>query len=118
IPFRRINRRFDELATSADALARGDEGVRIVVEENDELALMARALNDIASRNDRRVRELKAERDASEAVLANLPQGLALMTRDLTIKHANPRFWAMVGVDRSGAFAGAGRSEEHTSELQ
>jgi two-component system phosphate regulon sensor histidine kinase PhoR len=108
IPFRRMNRRFDELATSADALARGDEGVRIVVDEHDELALMARALNDIASRHERRLLELKAERDASEAVLANLPQGLALMTRDLTIKHANPRFWAMVGVDRSGAFAGAG----------
>jgi two-component system phosphate regulon sensor histidine kinase PhoR len=102
IPFRRMNRRFDELATSADALARGDEGVRVVVDEHDELALMARALNDVASRHERRLQDLKSERDASEAVLANLPQGLALMTRDLTIKHANPRFWAMVGVERSG----------------
>jgi len=111
IPFRRMNRRFDELATSAEALARGDQGVRIAVDEHDELALMARALNDVASRNERRFRELTTERDASEAVLANLPQGLALMTRDLTIKHANPRFWAMVGVERPG---GAGASTSGT----
>jgi len=100
VPFRRMNRRFDELATSADALARGDQGVRVPVDAHDELALMARALNDVASRYEEKFRELKAERDASEAVLANLPQGLALLTRDLTIKHANPRFWSMVGLER------------------
>ena len=100
IPFRKLNRRFDELASSADALARGDQGVRVPVDAHDELALMARALNDVASRYEGKFKELKTERDASEAVLANLPQGLALLTRDLTIKHANPRFWAMVGVER------------------
>src|SRR5258705_10654023 len=100
IPFRRMNRRFDELASSADALARGDQGVRGPVDAHDELALMARALNDVASRYEEKFRELKSERDASEAVVANLPHGLALLTRDLPIKHANPRFWSMVGLER------------------
>ena len=108
IPFRRMNRRFDELASSADALARGDQGIRVPVDAHDELALMARALNDVASRYEEKFRELKTERDASEAVLANLPQGLALLTRDLTIKHANPRFWAMVGVERPRGAGGGG----------
>ena len=108
IPFRNLNRRFDELASSADALARGDEGVRVPVDAHDELAQMARALNDLASRYEAKFRRLSAEREASEAVLGNLPQGLALLTRDLTIRHANPRFWAMVGVERPSATPGAG----------
>lgn len=106
-PFRDLNRRFDELATSADALARGDQGVRVPVDAHDDLAQMARALNDLASRYEGSFRKLTAERDASEAVLGNLPQGLALLARDLTIRHANQRFWAIVGVERTGS-PGAG----------
>src|ERR1700741_4301564 len=56
IPFRKLNRRFDELASSADALARGDQGVRVPVDAHDELALMARALNDVASRYEEKFR--------------------------------------------------------------
>lgn len=108
IPFRNLNRRFDELASSAEALARGDEGVRVPVDAHDELAQMARALNDLASRYEAKFRRLSAEREASEAVLGNLPQGLALLTRNLTIRHANPRFWAIVGVAPPSVSAGAG----------
>jgi two-component system phosphate regulon sensor histidine kinase PhoR len=100
IPVRGLNRRFDELASSADALAGGDLGVRVSVDAHDELALMARALNDLAARYGQKLRELASERDASEALLASLPQGLALLAPDLTVKHANPRFWSMVGVER------------------
>ncbi|HKQ18975.1 MAG TPA: histidine kinase dimerization/phospho-acceptor domain-containing protein, partial [Candidatus Eisenbacteria bacterium] len=107
IPFRSLNRRFDELASSAEALARGNEGVRVPVDAHDELAQMARALNDLASRYEAKFQRLSAEREASEAVLGNLPQGLALLTRNLTIRHANPRFWAMVGVEPPSAPAGA-----------
>ena len=31
-------------------------------------------------------------------MLSNLRQGIALLSNDLTIDHANPRFWAIVGV--------------------
>ena len=107
-PSRDLNRRFDELATSADALARGDQGVRVPVDAHDDLAQMARALNDLASRYEGKFRKLTAERDASEAVLGNLPQGLALLTGGLTIRHANPRFWAIVGIEQPPGSPGAG----------
>ena len=107
-PSRDLNRRFDELGSSADALARGDQGVRVPVDAHDDLAQMARALNDLASRYEGNFRTLSAERDASEAVLGNLPQGLALLTRDLIIRHANRRFWAIVGVERPSGSPGLG----------
>lgn len=96
-PFRALGRRVDDLRAAADAMARGDLGARVAVEAHDDLALAARSLNEVAARLEAELDALRRERDSSEALLASLPQGLALLTRDLSIKHSNARFWAMVG---------------------
>jgi len=101
-PLHNLGRRFDAIAASAETMIGGDLSARAPVDAHDDVASLARALNDLAKRSDTRLRELTAERDSSEAVLSNLPQGLALITRDLRVAHANERFWALVGVDLSG----------------
>jgi two-component system phosphate regulon sensor histidine kinase PhoR len=99
VPMRTLGRRLGSLADAAAAMAAGQLSARAPVDEHDELARMARALNALAMRSEERLLDLTAQRDASEAVLENLPQGIAVVTRDLRITHANPRFWQLVGVD-------------------
>ncbi len=95
---RRLDRRLESLRASAEALGRGEPGVRVPVDAHDELASLGRSLNAVAARFENQLDELRRERDASGAVLANLRQGIALLSSDLTIHHANPRFWDIVGV--------------------
>jgi two-component system phosphate regulon sensor histidine kinase PhoR len=97
---RRIDRRLRAMRRSAEALGRGELKTRIPVESHDELAALARVLNSMAERLDSKVTELRAERDLSEAVIANLSEGVALLAPDLSILHANDRFWTLVGADR------------------
>ena len=97
---RRLDRRLDSLRASAEALGQGEPGVRVPVDSHDELASLGRSLNAVAARFEEKLRELKQERDSGEAVLGNLRQGIALLSSDLTIDHANPRFWSIVGIER------------------
>jgi two-component system phosphate regulon sensor histidine kinase PhoR len=102
---RRIDRRLRAMRLSAEALGRGELKTRILVESHDELAALARVLNSMAERLDSKVTELRAERDLSGAVIANLSEGVALLAPDLSILHANDRFWTLVGAERpAGAF--------------
>jgi len=87
------------LEDAAHALAAGDLDVRVPVEAHDDLAGMARALNESAARESRERRDLGRERDEAAAALNFLPQGVALLARDLTIRHANAPFWTAVGVE-------------------
>jgi two-component system phosphate regulon sensor histidine kinase PhoR len=103
LSFRSLNRRFQAIATCAQSLADGDLDARAPVDAHDELARLARAINDLADRFQAKLRELNAERDSSEAILGNLPLGLALLGRNLTIRHANERFWQMMGLERPRA---------------
>ncbi len=96
---RRLARRLDALRVSAEALGRGHLDARVPIEAHDGVATLARALNEAASSFEKGFRDLKGERDASGAVLANLKQGIALLSDDATIRHANPQFWNIVGVD-------------------
>jgi two-component system, OmpR family, phosphate regulon sensor histidine kinase PhoR len=97
---RRLDRRLGSLRASAEALGQGEPGVRVPVDSHDEVASLGRSLNAVAARFEEKLSELKRERDAGEAVLANLRQGIALLSSDLTIHHANPRFWSIVGIER------------------
>jgi two-component system phosphate regulon sensor histidine kinase PhoR len=46
-----------------------------------------------------RLGEAEAELAVRDAVLESLPQGIALLSRDLAIRHANRTFWSLVGVE-------------------
>jgi two-component system phosphate regulon sensor histidine kinase PhoR len=95
---RRLDRRLVSLRDSAELLGSGRSGVRVPVDAHDELSSLGRSLNAVAARYEEQLEALRHERDAGGAVLANLRQGIALLSNDLTIDHANPRFWEIVGV--------------------
>jgi two-component system phosphate regulon sensor histidine kinase PhoR len=96
---RRVDRRLVALRRSAEALGSGDLSARVAVESHGELATLGRVLNAMAERLAGKLAELRAERDTRDTVLANLGQGIALLTSDLSIVHANGRFWTLLGVD-------------------
>ena len=98
-PLRSLDRRFDSIAQCAREMASGRSDARAPVDAHDELALLARSLNDLADRHQARLRELHAERDAGQAILGHVPLGLALLGRNLTIRHANARFWHFMGLE-------------------
>jgi len=97
---RRLDRRLKTMRRSAESLGQGDLTTRIAVDGHDELGALARVLNSMAERLDSKLTELHAERDRSQAVIGNLSEGVALLGRDLTILHANERFWRLVGAER------------------
>jgi two-component system phosphate regulon sensor histidine kinase PhoR len=99
---RRVEGRLRALREAAEALSSGNLERRIPVEAHDELSTLARILNTMAESLAVRLAELNAERDTRDAVLANLPQGIALLSTDLAILHANGRFWDLVGVRPPG----------------
>ena len=93
-----FGRRLRELEDAALALAAGNLTARAPVDAHDDLAGMARAINETAEREIRERRELTRERDEAAAALNFLPQGVALLTRELSVRHANAPFWSAVGV--------------------
>ena len=97
---RRLDRRLRTMRRSAESLGQGDLTTRIAVDGHDELGALARVLNSMAERLDSKLTELHAERDRSQAVIGNLSEGVALLGPDLTILHANERFWKLVGAER------------------
>jgi two-component system, OmpR family, phosphate regulon sensor histidine kinase PhoR len=98
LPFRALDRRFARIASAADAVASGDLEKRAPVDAHDQVAGLARSLNDVAGRFESKLHELQGERDASRAILRHIPLGLALVERDLSIRHANDRFWEMLAL--------------------
>src|SRR5262245_35542456 len=94
-----FGKRLRSLEEAALALAAGDLTARAPVDAHDDLAGMARAINETAEREDRERRALMRQRDEAAAALNFLPLGVALLTRDLAIRHTNGHFWQSVGVD-------------------
>ena len=101
---KRVDSRLRGMREASESLGRGELAIRLPVDAHDELAALARVLNSMAENLQLKLTELQAERDLSQAVIGNLSEGVALLGSDLTIRHANDRFWALVGADRpSGA---------------
>jgi len=94
-----LARRLRVLEETATRMASGEVSARADVEYHDDLGGLARSLNEIAERTERERSALERGRDESAAALNYLPQGVALIAPDLTIRHANARFWESVEVE-------------------
>ncbi len=94
-----VARRLDAIERVADRMAQGDFSNRATVDAHDDLAGLARSLNEIADRTVNERRRLERRRDESAAALDYLPQGVALVSPDLIVRHANSRFWDAVEVE-------------------
>ncbi len=93
-------RRLERIRAAAESLSSGSWNVRVPIASHDLWAATGRALNDLAERTAERAEDWHAERAMRDAVLESLGDGVALLTPDLIIRHANGRFWELVGVDR------------------
>jgi two-component system phosphate regulon sensor histidine kinase PhoR len=100
LPFRTLNRRFGSVADAARSMAEGDLARRVPIDGHDPLGHLSRDLNEIAERFESKLHELQEGRDSSRSILSNIPFGLALVGKDLLIRHANSRFWEMLALDR------------------
>ncbi|MEK7316582.1 MAG: ATP-binding protein [Candidatus Eisenbacteria bacterium] len=94
-----VARRLDAIERVADRMAQGDFSGRATVDAHDDLAGLARSLNEIAERTVNERRRLERRRDESAAALDYLPQGVALVSPDMIVRHANSRFWDAVEVE-------------------
>ena len=94
-----VARRLDAIERVADRMAQGDFSNRATVDAHDDLAGLARSLNEIADRTVNERSRLERRRDESAAALDYLPQGVALVSPDLIVRHANSRFWDAVEVE-------------------
>lgn len=100
LPFRALNRRFGSVADAARAMADGDLARRLPIDGHDPIGGLSRSLNELAERFESKLHELQEARDSSRSILGNIPFGLALVGKDLLIRHANSRFWEMLALDR------------------
>ena len=102
---RHADRRLEQMRATAEAIGRGELGMRVPVDSHDELASFGRALNTAAESFERQILALRREGESGDAVITNLKQGGALLSGDLVIRRANERFWSIVGLDRPPGYA-------------
>jgi two-component system phosphate regulon sensor histidine kinase PhoR len=96
---RRLEMRLSGTRAAAEALASGQLNVHVPIEAHDQVSSLGRALNEISAWTKGRLAEAETERGLRDAVLESLPQGVALLGPALSIRHANRRFWDLVGVE-------------------
>lgn len=80
-----------ELTSVVEEIARGDLDKRISYWSDDELGLLASAVNYMASEMDKTVKEISAVNNRLEAVLKNTVNGIIMVDMDARITYANPK---------------------------
>lgn len=72
---------------------------RIPIFTNDELAVLARAFNEMSADIAKLLATVDAERKFSTKIISNMPSGLAVLSTDLQIILANKAFLELVGCE-------------------
>ncbi len=96
---RRLTRRIDELQRFANRVAEGDFRPVAAEREGDELAALARSLNQTAAHLNETINTLTEERNRSAAVLGSMVEGVAVIGADERVVSCNHAFCQGVGAD-------------------
>jgi len=99
---RHLSRRIGELQRFAGRVAEGDFRPVAAEREGDELAGLARSLNQTAARLNETIHTLTEERNRSAAVLASMVEGVAVIGADERVVFCNHAFCQSVGTDAAG----------------
>lgn len=115
---RRITRTLDMLRQGATRYARGNLGRRLPLPQSEELASLARAMNDMAEQLDTRIRTIVHQRNELEALLAGMMEGvLAVDTGNRMIK-INSAAARLLGVSAADAQGRALEEVVRNTDLQ
>jgi len=97
--FRRTTRPVQALVDGAARFARGDLVHRLPVPDAEDLAELARAMNDMAAQLDDRIRTITRERNEREAILSSMIEGVIVVDAEENLKDLNGTAarWLRVG---------------------
>lgn len=86
-----FSRPISELTAGVGEIAHGNLNKRISYWSDDELGLLASAVNDMAGKMDKTLTEISAVKDQLELVLNNTVNGIFMVDLDARISYANPK---------------------------
>jgi two-component system phosphate regulon sensor histidine kinase PhoR len=95
--------RVDRLKDFSLRVAEGDFRALVAEEQNDELADLARAMNDTAARLDQTIRSLSGERNRSSAILRSMVEGVAVVDAQERVVFCNRAFAEILNLDAAGS---------------
>jgi two-component system phosphate regulon sensor histidine kinase PhoR len=101
---RLTSRRLLEMTDVARHMAAGDLATRTRASEGDEIALLGKALDQLADSLSRTVTELRSERDLLTGIMSSMNEGVLVVGADRRIVLTNPALRAMllIGADAIG----------------
>ncbi len=86
-----------ELRRVVGSISRGDLDQRLAWRSRDDLGRIAEAVNQMGDQLRRRLREVTAEKEQLQAVLAGMAEGVLVVDRDDRVVLANPRLRELFG---------------------
>jgi len=96
---RRISRPLEQMKLGVDRLAMGDFGMRIRVEGAEEMASLARALNEMAAQLDSRIQTIVGQHSQLQAVFASMVEGVITVDIDERILDVNQSGAKLLNID-------------------
>ncbi|MBQ6796240.1 MAG: HAMP domain-containing protein [Clostridia bacterium] len=92
------------LQIRAEQLSEGEFGHRIEVRSRDEIGRLTMAFNDMASRIDRSLSDISAEKNKVEAILSQMTDGIVAFDQTGEMIHSNSAARELSGVDYGADF--------------
>lgn len=92
------------LQIRAEQLSEGVFGHRIEVRSRDEIGRLTMAFNDMASRIDRSLSDISAEKNKVEAILSQMTDGIVAFDQNGEMIHSNSAAMALSGVEYGASF--------------
>lgn len=115
---RRITRPLEAMKEGAERFAAGELGHRLSVPPSEEMAVLARALNQMATQLDERLRAVQRERNQLRVVLSSMVEGVIAVDRDERVIRLNQAAARMLHFDRKKAKNRSIQEVSRNTELQ
>jgi two-component system phosphate regulon sensor histidine kinase PhoR len=96
----RITRPLAFIRQAAEQFAQGDLSARVPVPDTEELATLARTLNQMAAQLNERIRSMALQHNEQKAVLANMTEGVLAVDMGQRILHINPAACRLFGLNQ------------------
>ena len=97
----RLLRPLASLHRAALAMTAGQRDIRVTVQARDELGALASAFNDMAGAVTTALAQERAEKAFNGKVLASVPSGLVVLSREMEVRLANHSFGELIHLPHS-----------------